>query len=258
MLRWLLFLCWSVVLLGPVQRIDAQEVKAAPEPKRYTTRTQHDPNGTGKFYMGREIALVMGHQAITWLERENREQEEKLSLLVEALKLQPGEQVADIGAGSGVISVLLAKKVGPAGKVFAVDIQPEMLQALEIKCKGLGIANVQPVLGEVKSPKLPAESVDLAVMVDVYHEFEFPFEMLQEMVRSLKPAGRIAFVEYRKEEPRIPIKEVHKMTQAQVKKEALIPELGLEWVETDKSLPVQHVIIFRKKPATAPDVPPAK
>ncbi|WP_437228421.1 class I SAM-dependent methyltransferase [Planctomicrobium sp. SH661] len=217
-----------------------------PAKRRYQFRADHDPNGLGKFYLGREIARVMGHQGISWLERPEREQEEGLTLLVESLQLEPGMTVADIGAGSGVISVRMADHVGPDGKVMAVDIQKEMLQALEVKCKGLGVTNIQGVLGTTQSPNLDDESVDLAVMVDVYHEFDFPYEMLHAISKSLKPGGRIAFVEYRKEDPTIPIKEVHKMSEAQVKREASEPGLNLRWVETLEKLPRQHVIIFEK------------
>lgn len=214
---------------------------------RYEFRSEHDVNGIGKFYMGREIARVMGHQGISWLERPEREQEEGLTLLVESLNLEPGMAVADIGAGSGVITTRLAQAVGPDGVVFAVDIQKEMLRALELKCKQLGIENVQPVLGTNKTPKLKPDSVDLALMVDVYHEFDFPFEMLQAISKAIKPGGRVVFVEYRKEDPTVPIKEVHKMTQEQVKKEAAVEELQLDWRETIHALPRQHIIVFEKR-----------
>ncbi|WP_437194339.1 class I SAM-dependent methyltransferase [Planctomicrobium sp. SH527] len=214
--------------------------------KRYAHKQIHDPNGIGKFYFGREIARVMGHPGIAWLERPEREEEERLSLLIESLKLEPGMVVADIGAGSGVITIPLAKAVGPEGRVMAVDIQKEMLRALEFKCKGLGVENVTPVLGKTFSPNLDDESIDLAIMVDVYHEFNLPYEMLLAISKSLKPGGRIAFVEYRKEDPSVPIKEVHKMSEAQVKLEASQPEFQLEWVETFPKLPRQHVILFKK------------
>lgn len=216
------------------------------ENSRYTWREDHDPNGIGKFYMGREIARVMGHQGIRWLERPEREQEEGLSLLIECLSIKPGMVVADIGAGSGVISVRLAKEVGPKGTVLAVDIQQEMLDALAINCKRLEIDNIEPILGDVRSPKLNPGTVDLVVMVDVYHEFNYPYEMLSEIAKSLKPGGRVAFVEYRKEDPTVPIKLVHKMSEAQVKKEASQPEFGLKWKETVDKLPRQHVVIFEK------------
>lgn len=223
----------------------AQERAADPADK-YETRQIHDPNGIGKFYFGREIAMVMGYQAADWLERPEREEEERLSLLVKELKLKPGHVVADIGAGSGVITIMMARKVGKSGKVYAVDIQPQMLQLLGDKLANLGIKNIERVLCTDKSPKLPAESIDLALMVDVYHEFEFPFETILELSKALKPGGRVAFVEYRGEDPDVPIKLVHKMTEAQVKKEIEQPEFGLKWKETIKSLPRQHIVIFER------------
>lgn len=214
---------------------------------RYEFREKHDPNGIGKFYLGREIAHVMGHQGIAWLERPEREEEEGLTLLLEGLELKPGQVVADIGAGSGVISLMLSERVGPQGTVLAVDIQQEMLDALAAKCKQKGVTNIEPVLGTTTSPRLKPGTVDLVVMVDVYHEFDMPYEMLSDIARSLKPGGRIAFVEYRKEDPEVPIKEVHKMSVAQVKKEAGAPELKLAWLKTYNKLPRQHVILFEKE-----------
>jgi ubiquinone/menaquinone biosynthesis C-methylase UbiE len=230
---------------NPVQTPPAVEADS-----RYEFRADHDPNGIGKFYMGREIAYVMGHQAIMWLERPEREREERLTLLIECLSLKPGMVVADIGAGSGVISAMISDRVGAEGTVLAVDIQQEMLDAIAVKCKERGITNIEPVLGTNKSPGLKPGSVDLVVMVDVYHEFDFPYEMLLEISQSLKPGGRIAFVEYRKEDPTVPIKEVHKMSEAQVKKEAGLPEFGLKFRETIRKLPRQHVIVFERP---APD-----
>lgn len=235
----------NVVATAAVLAEDEPPAKSQP-PLRYTTRRNHDPNGTGKFYMGREIAQVMGHQGIAWLERPEREEEERLTAMIETLDLKPGMVVADIGAGSGVISVMMAKRVGPEGKVLAVDIQQEMLDALVEKCRLLNVPNVEPVLGTNKSPRLDPATVDLAIMVDVYHEFDFPYEMLRDLAASLKPGGRIAFVEYRKEDPTVPIKEVHKMSEMQVRKEANLPELGLTWKKTDSRLPRQHVILFER------------
>ena len=230
------------------------ESKAKRKVPRYTRERIHDPNGIGKFYLGREIAHVMGYgfqgNGARWLERKTREQEEKLSLLIKSLKLKPGMVVADIGAGSGVISVLMAEKLLPGGKVMAVDVQQAMLRRLGKNLKALKITNVKPVLGTPKSPKLKPASVDLAILVDVYHEFEFPYEMMLELSKCLKPGGRVAFVEYRKEDPTVPIKLVHKMTQAQVKKEISQPEFGLKWKETIGVLPLQHVVVFERiKPA---------
>ncbi len=214
---------------------------------RYSFNRIHDPNGIGKFYMGREIAHVMGWQGAGWLERSTREEEERLTLLVKSLRLKPGMTIADIGAGSGVISILMAEQIGNEGKVIAVDVQDEMLKLLRTKLEKRGVRNVVPHKGKAKTPQLKPNSVDLALMVDVYHEFEYPYEMLLEISRSLKPGGRVVFVEYRKEDPTVPIKLVHKMTEKQVKKEAGLPELNLKWKETIGVLPRQHIVVFEKQ-----------
>ena len=213
---------------------------------RYTFRRDHDPNGIGKFYMGREIAHVMGFPGARWLERDEREEEERLTLLIKSLKLKPGMVVADIGAGSGVISMLMAGQIEPEGKVLAVDIQQEMLDRLKKRCDEAGVKNVVPVKGSEKSPNLKPGSVDLIIMVDVYHEFAFPYEMTAELAKALKPGGRIAWVEYRLEDPSVPIKLVHKMTEKQVKLEAGQPEFGLKHLETVGTLPRQHIVVFQK------------
>jgi ubiquinone/menaquinone biosynthesis C-methylase UbiE len=215
--------------------------------KRYSFRKEHDPNGIGKFYLDREIAHVMGYLGADWLERPQREKEEKLSLLVRSLKIKPGMNVADIGAGSGVISLLVAEKVGVEGKVFAVDVQDEMLELLDKKLKKFKIKNIHLTKGTSQSPNLKKNSVDLIFMVDVYHEFEFPYEMLDELSNALKPGGRIAFVEYRMEDPKVPIKLVHKMSVKQVRKEAEQPEFQLKWIKTIDVLPRQHIILFEKQ-----------
>ena len=225
---------------------------AKPGDSRYEIRKDHDPNGIGKFYLGREIAHVMGFgpggQGAEWLERAVRATAAKLSLLIKSLDLKPGMVVADIGAGSGVISVLMAEKILPGGKVLAVDVQQEMLDRLRENTKKLKITNVEPVKGTQKMTALKPESVDLVIMVDVYHELEFPYEMLLDISKSLKSGGRIAFVEYRKEDPDVPIKLVHKMTEEQVKKEASLPEFGLKWTKTIGVLPWQHIVLFEKRP----------
>jgi SAM-dependent methyltransferase len=215
----------------------------------YEFRAHHDPNGTGKFYLGREIALVMGHLAADWLERPEREEEEQPSKLLNALGLKPGSVVADIGAGTGYYTRRLAKRVGPTGLVYAVDIQPEMLDLLTNKMAELGIGNVKPILGTVADPKLPENSIDLILMVDVYHEFDHPFEMVTAMCRALKPGGRMVFVEFRAEDPKVPIKEVHKMSESQVRKEMAVQPLV--WLETVEDLPLQHIIIFARQPEPA-------
>ncbi len=202
------------------------------------------PDGVGKWFLGREIAHYMSHQGAPWLERPEREEEERPSMLVKALGLKPGETVADVGAGSGYLSWRLAREVGPKGRVYATDIQPEMLVLLRNAMVSRGITNVVPVLGSRTNSGLLPKSVDLIVMVDVYHEFDHPFEMAGNLVKALKPGGRLVFVEYRGEEKWVPIKPLHKMTEEQVKREmALHP---LEWVETLRVLPRQHILIFRK------------
>jgi ubiquinone/menaquinone biosynthesis C-methylase UbiE len=227
-------------------RSEVSQGKVGPQ-SRYETRADHDPNGIGKFYMGREIAQIMGHQAADWLERPEREQEEQPSKLIEALKLKPGEVVADIGAGSGYHTFRIAERIGSRGKVLAVDVQPEMLAMIRQRMKARKVANIEPIQGTATDPKLPPDSVDLILMVDVYHEFEYPFEMTQAMVRALKPGGRLVFVEFRLEDPKVPIKLVHKMTEKQVRKE--MEPHPLTWVETLDTLPWQHVIVFKKNDA---------
>jgi ubiquinone/menaquinone biosynthesis C-methylase UbiE len=223
----------------------AQDAPKPEAPPRYETRRIHDPNGIGKFYMDREIAQVMGHLAADWLDRPEREQEEAPAKLIESLKIKPGSVVADVGAGSGYLTFRLADKVGPTGKVLAVDIQDEMLTLIRQRAKAKRVTNVEPVKGAEDDPKLPEAGVDLILMVDVYHEFEFPFEMTRAMVKALKPGGRLVFVEYRLEDPEVPIKLVHKMTERQVKKEMAIHPL--KYVETLHDLPRQHILIFEKK-----------
>ena len=234
----------SLALLAPKISLAQDNPAAQTNASVYETRADHDPDGIGKFYHGREIAQVMGHQGADWLERPEREAEEKPELLMKALKLKPGDVVADIGAGTGYYSRRLAQSVGPKGVVYAVEIQQEMLDILTNKMEAIGIHNVKPVLGNITDPKLAPHSVDLILMVDVYHEFDHPREMVEAMVRDLKPGGRMVFVEFRGEDPKVPIKRLHKMTEAQVRKE--MAAFPLKWVETSEVLPIQHIIIFRK------------
>jgi SAM-dependent methyltransferase len=221
------------------------EPEKNPEAPRYELRREHDPDGIGKFYMGREIAQVMGHEGIGWLERPEREKEEEPAKLIDLLKLKEGMVVADVGAGSGYHSFRMSAKVGDKGKVLAVDIQPEMLDALRKRAKEKKITNVETVQGTEDDPKLPEGKVDLILLVDVYHEFSKPYEMTQAMVKALRPGGRLVFVEFRLEDPKVPIKLVHKMTAKQVVKE--MEPHPLKWVDTIEELPWQHVIIFEKK-----------
>jgi SAM-dependent methyltransferase len=215
----------------------------AASPDRYVQGAA-TADGIGKRYQGREIAKVMGWQAAPWLEREEREQEERTSLLIDELKLKPGMVVADVGAGSGYLSRRMAPLVAPGGRVIAVDIQPEMLALLAKVAADPRYANIQPLQGAVDDTHLPAESVDLAIMVDVYHELEYPWEVLESIVRGLKPGGRVAFVEYRGEDDNVPIKTLHKMTERQVRLEASAH--ALVWERTSTRLPWQHLIVLRK------------
>jgi ubiquinone/menaquinone biosynthesis C-methylase UbiE len=233
---------WSVALLAvlPVPAAPA----AAPPPPRYEWRRAHDPNGIGKFYLGREIAQVMGHSAAGWLDRPERVKEERTDKLLKALALKTGAVVADVGAGSGYFTFPMAKQVAPRGKVLAVDIQKEMLALIRQRMKARKVSNVEPILGTETDPKLPAGAVDLILLVDVYHEFSHPYEMTKAMVRALKPGGRLVFVEYRLEDDEVPIKLVHKMSQKQVLRE-MAPH-SLRHVKTIDALPWQHVIIFEK------------
>jgi ubiquinone/menaquinone biosynthesis C-methylase UbiE len=246
-LRWLLLLIFLPVAMGAPARSDDSPKKAKTEPERYEYRKDHDENGIGKFYMGREIAKVMGHQGAEWLERPEREKEEQPSKLYDVLNLKAGEVVADIGAGSGYHTFRLAERVGPKGKVYAVDIQPEMLAIIKKRMKEKLLENIEPILGAEANPKLPDSSVDLILLVDVYHEFSYPYEMTTAMIKALKPGGRLVFAEFRKEDDKVPILQVHKMTEKQVLKE--MEPHPLKWVKTDKTLPWQHVIIFEKKEA---------
>lgn len=209
----------------------------------YVTRPNRDPDGTGRFYLGREIAPVMSHAGVGWLERNEREVEERTDILMRELGLEQNDVVADIGAGSGYFTFRLAGLV-PQGTVLAVDIQPQMIRILQDSARAKGIMNVQPVLGTISDPKIAAGAVDLALLVDAYHEFSHPFEMMTSLHRALKKGGRVVLVEYRAEDPDVAIKPRHKMTETQARKE--MEAVGLRWVETRTSLPQQHLMFFEK------------
>jgi ubiquinone/menaquinone biosynthesis C-methylase UbiE len=231
-----------VALAGGVLLADEPPKREKP---KYEYRDEHDRYGTGKFYMGREIAQVMGWQGAGWLERKERVKEEQPEKLLKALEVKPGMVVADVGAGSGYHTFRIAPIVGKKGKVIASDIQPQMLDIITKKAKQKNVTNIQTVKGTSSDPKLPAGKVDLILMVDVYHEFEFPFEMAEKMVEALKPGGRLAFVEFKLEDQKIPILLVHKMSERQVLKE-MAPFKEMTHTKT-VDLPWQHVIIFTKK-----------
>jgi len=212
--------------------------------ERYEERATHDPDGIGKFYLGREIAQVMGPGGIPWLERDEREFEEKPSVVIDALQLKAGDTVADLGAGSGYYSFRLAPVVGPTGKVLAIDIEERMLGVIRDRVARQEIRNVETVRSTASDPNLAAGSVDLVLMVDVYHELAFPYEMMRGVVTALKPGGRVALVEYRQEDPNVAIKAVHKMSERQIIRE--MQAVGLKHQRTVGSLPLQHLVIFTK------------
>ena len=214
-----------------------------PEPL-YTERPG-TPDGMGKWFLGREIAHYMTHHGAPWLERPEREQEERPRLLLDALGLKPGQAVADVGAGSGYLTWRLAERVGPSGQVYATDIQPEMIAILRTNMSARKLTQVVPVLSTPEDPHLPTNALDLIILVDVYHECEFPYEMARGMTAALKPGGRLVLVEYRGEDQWVPIKRLHKMTEAQVRREMALHDL--EWVSTGRELPRQHILIFRRK-----------
>ena len=225
----------SELRLQDMVRTDTSGYEAAPP---------RDLNGIGTYYLGRQIAHVMGHEGASWLERSGRRQEEGTDLLLRELHLTPTAVVADIGAGTGFFSFQLAKKV-PRGQVLAVDIQPEMIAALQANKRKLHITNVRPVLGTTTNPALPTDSVDLVLIVDAYHEFDHPREMGRAIRRALRPGtGRLALVEYRAEDPSVPIKRIHKMSVAQARKE--MAAVGLFLTDSIETLPQQHLLLFRK------------
>ena len=206
-------------------------------------RADPSPGGTGKTYMGREISQVMGHRGADWLERPERAEREMPARVVEAMNLNPSDVVADLGAGTGYFTFRLARQV-PRGTVYAVDIQPEMLDKIRRQMEAKNVANVVPVRGTPRTPKLPAGQVDAALMVDAYHEFAFPYEMMVALREALRPGGRVYLVEYRKEDPTIPIKPLHKMTEKQAVRE--LEAAGLHHLRTEDVLPRQHLMIFEK------------
>jgi ubiquinone/menaquinone biosynthesis C-methylase UbiE len=209
----------------------------------YETRAEHHPDGIGKFYLGREISQVMGHAGADWLERPDREETELPQKVVENMKLRPTDVVADVGAGTGYFTFRMSPLV-KQGKVYAVDIQLEMLAIIEERKKKLKVDNVVAILGTEADSTLPKDAIDVVLLVDAYHEFSYPREMMESIVKGLKPGGRVIQIEYRGEDPTVPIKALHKMTVAQARKE--MAEVGLVWKETKDFLPQQHFIVYQK------------
>ena len=200
-------------------------------------------DGTGRYYFGREIARVMSHRGAAWLERPAREREERPEVLVQSLDLETDDVVADLGAGTGYFTFRLAPLV-PEGRVYAVDIQPEMLRILEARAEEDGVENVAPVLGSETAPGLRPQSTDLTLVVDAYHEFSHPHEMLRAIYQATRPGGRLVLVEYRAEDPDVPIKPLHKMTERQARRE--VEAAGFRFVENRDVLPQQHLLVFER------------
>lgn len=230
-------LALGYVSLGPTPSVADAESQwySQKRPSRY---------GIGKVYMGREISQVLGHRGILWLERPEREREELPGVVIAHLALDPDDVVADVGAGSGYFSVRIAPHV-PQGRVLAVDVQPEMIEVLQSRRRETGFNQLTPVLGSVTDPKLPDGEVDVALMVDAYHEFSHPREMMEAVVRSLAPGGRVVLVEYRGEQPGTGVLPLHQMTEAQVRKE--MAAVGLELEANHDPLPIQHILVFQRR-----------
>ena len=214
---------------------------AQPTEEKTAKRARRDPPG---FYMGRRIAGVMTFEGADWLVRETREQEEQPEKMLDALKIAKGATVADVGAGVGYTSLRLSKRVGPEGTVYATDLQPEMIRMLRDNVRAAGATNVKPVLATSKETKLPDGAIDLILMVDVYHECPDPESTLKGLRKALKPGGRLVLVEFRGEDPDVPIRPEHKMTLGQARRE--VEPQGFTFKESFEELPWQHVIIFEK------------
>ena len=223
----------------------AQEKTAAPAKPQTATDEVIIPPARTK-YMGRTIAQTMSFHGAPWLVRDNREEEERPSAVLKQLELKPGMVVCDLGCGNGYYTLLMAPQVSPGGKVLAVDIQQEMLHLLKLRSEAEGIDNVEPILGSIIDPRLPAGVVDLILLVDVYHEFSHPEQMLAALRQSLAPGGLIALLEYREEDRNVPIKPLHKMSKKQIMKE--YRGNGFKLAKQYDGLPWQHMMFFEKDP----------
>lgn len=234
--------CQAQTPAPPPVSLAPAEPAAPTRPIRY----QEGPasaDGTGRFYMGREIARVMSHRGAAWLERPEREREERPDVVIDALRLRPNDVVADLGAGTGYFTFRIAPRV-PRGRVYAVDIQPEMLTVVERRADAEGVPNVVSVLGTEQDPGLSPASVDVTLLVDAYHEFSHPAEMLAAIYEATRPGGRLVLVEYRAEDPDIPIRPLHTMTEAQARAE--VEASGFRFVENVPGLPLQHILVFTR------------
>jgi ubiquinone/menaquinone biosynthesis C-methylase UbiE len=242
-----IFLGFAGLLLGlgcnTPSTSQRQQTRAEAESGAYG-RVTASSDGIGKTYFGREIAHVMGFGGASWLERDERQEEENTALAISKLPITAGSVVADVGAGTGYYTFRIAPKV-PQGKVYAVDVQDESVAYLRKKANDLGLKNVKVVKGSAQSPNLPENTVDLAIMVDVYHELEYPHEMLQALRKALKPDGKVLLLEYRAEDPSIPIKKLHKLSVDQANKE--LEANGFKLVDKEDFLPIQHFLVYQKK-----------
>lgn len=232
------YLLFLLIILLPLYGCTAQDSNG-----NYTFK-KGDPNGIGKWYLGREIAHVMGFQGIGWLERPEREEEENTSILLRNMDIRAGDAIADIGAGSGY-HVFKMASIAKKGMIYAVDIQDEMLAELRRNKEKGSHKNVAVIKGSEKSVNLPENSVDKVLMVDVYHEFNYPMEMVASIKKALRANGKIYLIEYRGEDAKVPIKKVHKMTEAQAVKE--MQAAGMKLEQNIDNLPWQHCMVFVKQ-----------
>ena len=239
-MKTVFYLLCYLFLVFPLQQCQGQETVSK---EKYTYK-KGDSNGIGKWYMGREIAHVMGFQGMRWLERAEREKEENTSRLLQNIDIQPSDTIADIGAGSGY-HVFKMAKIASEGHIYAVDIQDEMLEAIQRKKESLGNRNIATVKGGEQSANLPQNSVDKVLMVDVYHEFNFPVEMLASIHKAMRKNGKLYLIEYRGEDDSVPIKKLHKMTEKQAVKE--MKAVGLKLEQNIANLPWQHCMVFIKE-----------
>ena len=234
----------ALLLAACADAADDRAEVAAGSTSVYEWRPSEHLSGTGKFYLGREIARLTGGERDTaWLERPTRETSELPARVVQALGLKASDVVADIGAGTGYFTFRLSGEV-PRGRVLAVDVQPEMLEVIRERMAKEDVGNVEPVLGTEKDPRLPAASVDVALVVDAYHEFAYPREMMEHIAEALRPGGRLVLVAYRGEDPTLPVGPLRKLTEAQAREE--MEAVGLRWRETKDVLPQQHFMVFEK------------
>ena len=242
-LRREILLGWLLAIFSLPVVAFAQETAGGGDEDRYDYR-RPSRDGIGKIYMDREISHVMGHRGAGWLERPERREEERTDLLIENLPIEVGDAVADLGAGTGYFSLPMGRLVGDTGTVYAVDIQPAMLALITERAARERISNIEPILATEKDPGLTEGSIDMVLLVDAYHEFEWPWEVMSAVYESLVPGGKVVLIEYRAEDRRVPIKRLHKMSERQARAE--LEAIGFRFVENNDLLPQQHFLVFEK------------